>query len=46
MFVEDALLNVGPEFLKGIARQDSAEAFRGAQEGIARIGFAVNPPGV
>src|SRR5271157_5437218 len=46
MYVEDALLNVGPKFLKGIARQESAEAFRGAQERVVRIGFAVNAPGV
>ena len=41
MFVEDALLDVGPKFLKGIARQDPAEAFRGAQECVVRIGFAL-----
>jgi len=46
MFVEDAPVNVGPKFLKGIARQESAEAFRGAQERVVRIGFAVNAPGV
>src|SRR5208282_3598246 len=46
MFVEDAPLNVGPKLLKGIARQESAEAFRGAQERVVRIGFAVNAPGV
>ena len=46
MFVEEELLDVGPKFLNGIARQDSAKAFRGAQEHVVRIGFAVNAPGV
>ena len=46
MSMENALLDVGPKFLEGIACQESAEAFRSAQERVVRIGFAVNPPGV
>jgi len=46
VFVEDEFLDVGPKFLKGIARQESTEAFRGTQQCIVRIRFAVNAPGV
>jgi len=44
--MEDVLLNVGPKLLKSIGRQESAKAFRSAQQHVLRIGFAVKPPGV
>jgi hypothetical protein len=46
MLMEDVLLNVGPKLLKSIGRQESAKAFRSAQQHVLRIGFAVKPPGV
>lgn len=44
--VEDALLDVGPKFLKSIGRHASSEAQRRPHQGVLRIGAARRAPGV
>jgi len=44
--VQEPLPDVGPEFLKSVGRQESANAFCATHEGVMRIRLTVSTPGI